>query len=102
MATYEADLLNGFWSPRRYYGFLNTFKYEEEKLVLDKYTLVEAARTRVIYNWLQHFTPQSLERELSECGLVVDAIYGDVAGSPYSPESPEFAVVARAGRQGTA
>ncbi|MHC4542859.1 MAG: SAM-dependent methyltransferase [Planctomycetota bacterium] len=38
-AVYEADLLNGFWSPNKYYGFLNTFKYESEKVVLDKYTI---------------------------------------------------------------
>ncbi|MFA5323894.1 MAG: class I SAM-dependent methyltransferase, partial [Smithella sp.] len=28
-ATYEANLLNGFWSPNKYYGFLNTFKYQK-------------------------------------------------------------------------
>ena len=31
--TYEANLINGFWSPDKYYGFLNTFKYQEEKVV---------------------------------------------------------------------
>jgi len=25
-AMVEANLLNGFWSPNKYYGFLNTFK----------------------------------------------------------------------------
>jgi len=44
-ALYEANLLDGFWSPNRYYGFQNTFKYEKEKVVLDKYTIVEAGRT---------------------------------------------------------
>jgi cyclopropane fatty-acyl-phospholipid synthase-like methyltransferase len=29
-ALYEVNLLNGFWSPGKYYGFLNTFKYEKE------------------------------------------------------------------------
>jgi cyclopropane fatty-acyl-phospholipid synthase-like methyltransferase len=96
--TYEPNLLNGFWSPQRYYGFLNTFKYEEEKVVLDKYTIVEATRTRTIYNWFQHFTPEALERELAECGFVVESFYSDVAGSTYSPESPEFAVVAKKAR----
>jgi 2-polyprenyl-3-methyl-5-hydroxy-6-metoxy-1,4-benzoquinol methylase len=94
-ATYGPNLLNGFWSPQKYYGFLNTFKYDEEKLVLDKYTLVEATRTWTIYNWFQHFTPEALERELVESGLVVQSFYSDVAGSPYSPASREFAVVAR-------
>ena len=94
-AVYEADLLDGFWSPRPYYGFLNTFKYESEGVVLDKYTIVETTRTRVIYNWLQYFDPEGVEQELSACGLAVDALYADVAGAPYQPEGDEFAVVAR-------
>lgn len=93
-AKYETNLLDGFWSPDRYYGFLNTFKYEEDKVILDKYALVEATRTRVVYNWLQYFTPESLEKELAECGFAVDRFYSDVAGAPYHPEATEFAVVA--------
>ena len=29
IATYEVNQLNGFWSPNKYYGFLNTFKYDQ-------------------------------------------------------------------------
>jgi len=32
--VYEENLLDGFWSPNKYYGFLNTFKYDKEKLAL--------------------------------------------------------------------
>ena len=94
-AKYETNLLDGFWSPNEYYGFLNTFKYEEEKVILDKYTLVEATRTQIVYNWLQYFTPETLERELAECGFPVESLYSDVAGQPYNPEATEFAVVAK-------
>lgn len=94
-AKYETNLLDGFWSPNKYYGFLNTFKYEQEKVILDKYTLVEATRTRIVYNWLQYFTPKTLEKELAECGFAVEKFYSDVAGSPYNPESTEFSVVAK-------
>jgi SAM-dependent methyltransferase len=38
-AAYETNLLNGFWSLNKYYGFLNTFKYEEEKLILESIRL---------------------------------------------------------------
>ncbi len=95
LATCEIDLLDGFWSPHRYFGFLNTFTYDEEKVVLDKYTIVEEARTRTIYNWLQYFSPETLGHELNDCGLDVEKLYADVAGSPYDPELTEFAVVAR-------
>ena len=94
-ATYEANLLNGFWSLNKYYGFLNTFIYEEEKLVLDKYTLIESSRTRTVYNWLQYFSPETLEREFLECGFTVEKLCSDVAGSPYNLETTEFAVVAK-------
>lgn len=91
--VYEANLLNGFWSPDKYYGFLNTFKYEREKVVLDKYTIVEANRTRTVYNWLQYFKPEELKREFEDYGFELDGLYSDAAGSTFDPESEEFAVV---------
>ncbi|MFC2131810.1 class I SAM-dependent methyltransferase [Bacteroidota bacterium] len=94
-SIYEVNQLNGFWSPNKYYGFVNTFKYEKEKVVLDKYALFEESRTRTVYNWLQYFTPEVLEKELTECGLVLEKVYSDVAGSPYNPAATEFAVVAK-------
>lgn len=94
-AKYEVNLLNGFWSPNKYYGFLNTFKYEEEKVVLDKYTIIEATHARTVYNWFQYFSPKSLEREFAACGFTIDALYSDVAGKPFDSTSNEFAVVAK-------
>ena len=63
-------------------------------MTLDKYTIVEEARTRTIYNWLQYFNPEALEHELNDCGLDVEKRYADVAGSTYNPEHTEFAVMA--------
>ena len=96
-ATYEENQLNGFWSPNKYYGFLNTFKYDNEKIVLDKYTIIESERTRTVYNWLQYFTPEDLEREFKEAGLSIKGFYSDVAGTLYDPESNEFAANANKG-----
>jgi len=94
-ATYELNQLSGFWSPEDYYCFVNTFKYEEEKVTLDKYTIIEESRTRVVYNWLQHFSPEALEKEFIECGFAIEKLYSDVAGSPFDPETSEVAVVAK-------
>ena len=95
VATYEYNQLDHFWSSDDYYGFLNTFKYQEEKVTLDKYTIIEKARTRVVYNWLQYFSRDSLREELEESGFKIEEFYSDVAGSAFSPESPDIAVVAR-------
>jgi len=94
-AVYEANLLNGFWSANKYYGFQNTFKYEKEKVVLDKYTIIEADRTRTVYNWFQYFSPETLEREFTQCGFTIENIFSDVAGRPFDSKANEFAVVAK-------
>ena len=94
-ATYEKNLLDGFWSPHEYYGFLNIFKYEQEKVILDKYTLIEKSRKRLVYNWLQYFSAETLEKEFEDNAFEVTGLYADVAGKPFGPKSTEFAVVAK-------
>ena len=94
-ATYAHNLLDGFWSSAPYFGFLNTFKYESENVVLDKYTIIEEQRVRVIYNWLQYFSVEALSAELEDRGFVVTDVVGDVAGAAVDPEADEFAIVAQ-------
>jgi cyclopropane fatty-acyl-phospholipid synthase-like methyltransferase len=94
-ARYEVNLMDGFWSSDRYYGFLNTFKYIEERVVLDKFTLVEQSNTRTVYNWLQYYSTDQLEREFGEAGFTIEEFYADVAGRPFDADGTEFAVIAR-------
>ncbi len=95
VATYEKNQLDHFWSPDDYYGFLNIFKYDNEYVTLDKYTIIEAKRTRVIYNWLQYFNTDTIGQEFETCGFTVEAFFSDVAGAPFSPDSPDIAIIAR-------
>ena len=94
-AVYELNQLNGFWSPDDYYCFVNTFKYEKEKVILDKYTIIEESRKRIVYNWLQYFSTESLSEEFEENGFKVDELYSDVAGKTFDPKSTEIAIVAK-------
>jgi SAM-dependent methyltransferase len=94
VSLYEHMQLHGFWSKDDYYGFMNTFKYEEEKVVLDKYTIIEDQKSRVIYNWLQYFSAEMLRSDLQSSGFKIQGLYGDVAGSEYSKHGTEFAVIA--------
>lgn len=93
--SYGMNLLDGFWSTGRYFGFLNTFKYDEAKVVLDKYTIVEEERVRTVYNWLQYFTPEALQEEFEQAGLTLQEQYADVSGAPFAETCSEFAVVGR-------
>ncbi len=93
--VFQKNILDGFWSSMPYYGFLHTFKYEEEKVILDKYTIVEPKTTRVVYNWLAHFTPETIEQECNHAGFRIDKLIADVAGTPFDANSTEFAIIAR-------
>jgi SAM-dependent methyltransferase len=95
MARYERNPRGGFWSPNPYYMFVNSYTYQQERVVLEKFTIVEADRVRTVYNWLAYFEPDELEREFAACGLPVIERYADVAGNEYDPSASEFAVVAQ-------
>lgn len=94
-AAYELNQLNGFWSAEDYYCFVNCFKYEAQKVLLDKYTIIEASRKRVVYNWLQCYSKDALENEFVENGFTVEGVYADVAGQAYAPDAAEIALVAK-------
>ena len=94
-ATYELNQLNGFWSPEDYYCFVNTFKYEKEKVILDKYTIIEESRKRVVYNWLQYYSKESLVKEFEANGFKIEHLFSDVSGKTFTYESKEIAIVAK-------
>lgn len=95
--AYEYQPINSFWSAEEYYSFKNTLKYDDEKVILDKYTIVEEGRSWQVYNWLKYFTPKTLTIELEDCGLKVVELLGNVAGAPFDDTADEFAVIVKKG-----
>ncbi|MFD4263781.1 SAM-dependent methyltransferase [Streptomyces sp. NPDC058534] len=93
-AVYAPSLMDGFWSDRPYFGFHNTYRYEREYVSLDKYEIFEADRKRTFFNWVRHFTPEELTGELTEAGFTGVEVLGDLTGSPYDGEAPQFAAIA--------
>ncbi len=93
-ATYKFNQLDGFWSPDDYYCFVNTFKYEKEKVILDKYVILERTQIREVYNWLQFYNQDSLRDEIESHGFKIENVYSNVAGKIFDVESNEFAIVA--------
>ncbi|MFD4371025.1 class I SAM-dependent methyltransferase [Streptomyces sp. NPDC058486] len=64
-AAYAPGLMDGFWSDRPYVGFHHTYRYEWERVSLDKFDIVEADRRRTFFNWVRYFTPDELTTELA-------------------------------------
>ena len=94
-ATYEFNQLNGFWSAEDYYCFINRYKYDKEKVSLDKYTIIEESKKRIVFNWLQYYSEDSLREEFIKAGFRIEEVYSDVAGTKLSGDSTEMAVIAR-------
>jgi 2-polyprenyl-3-methyl-5-hydroxy-6-metoxy-1,4-benzoquinol methylase len=47
---YEVNQQERFWAKEKYYAFVNTFKYMESNVVLDKYTVVTDSKIKTVYN----------------------------------------------------
>ena len=67
----------------------------EGKGILDKYTIIEPSQKRVVYNWLQCYSTDSIRHEFEENGFKADELYSDVAGKAFTSESLEIAIVAK-------
>jgi cyclopropane fatty-acyl-phospholipid synthase-like methyltransferase len=92
---YTFSASGGFWSAGPYYEFKTSFLYQDERLSLDKYTIIEPNRWRRIYNWLQHYSLESLRAEFAQSGFEITGQFSNVAGDLYEPGSPEMAVIAQ-------
>jgi SAM-dependent methyltransferase len=94
-SSYEEAPHGGFWSPGPHFAFMKRFKYAAELAYLDRYLVVEAARRREFFNWIQCYDPNRLESELRDAGWVTEETLGNVAGDPFDPKADFFAVIAR-------
>ena len=83
-SIYEFRQLHGLWSSEGDYGFVNTFKYDQGKAVLDKYSLFEANRSRVIYNWLQYYSLETLTKKFTENGFKIGEALADTVCTSYN------------------
>lgn len=84
----------GFWSAKPHYEFRTTFKYDEYRVSLEKFTIVEEKGSFEIFNWLKYFTPEELTQEFEDSGLEVSEIYMNFGGTSCIDESEVMAVVA--------
>ena len=91
----ENRLMQGFWADSDYLGVQRTFIYPEQSLSLDRYLIVEPDETWQIFNWLQYFTPSSLETELCQSGFEIEQMVGSLTGDKLEMESDIIGVIAR-------
>lgn len=62
-----------------------------------EYSIFEGSRKRVVYNWLQCYSKDSLKSEFGANGFKIKSLYSDVVGKAFDSESKEIAIVALKG-----
>lgn len=82
----------GFWCEEEYLVLNRNYKYSDN-VTLEQSIVVSNNTITSYYLWNSCFTIESLTKEAKEAGFEVCGIYGDVAGSRYTEESPTIAVV---------
>ena len=92
----DDQLMNGFWAKGDYVGIQRTFVYPDERLSLDRYLIVEPNETWQIFNWYQHYTPESLQAELRRAGFADVKMVGDLTGKPLEIDGDFIGVIASA------
>jgi hypothetical protein len=63
--------------------------------MVDKYTIIEESRKRVVYNWIQYYSKESLVKEFEANGFKIEHLFSDVSGKTFTNESKEIAIVAK-------
>ena len=82
-------------SPAPHHRFLSKFKYDEDRLLLDRYTVIEEFRNFEIFNWNQCYSIESLTMLFETCGFRIVDIHADTAGAQFTDDSLRFAVIAK-------
>ena len=87
---------SGFWKPGPHLVLEQGFDYPEQSIWLDQFITLEADGKMTVYrNWFQDYTPQTISDELSAGGFVVESVWGDLTGIPYTSQSEWIGVVTR-------
>ena len=91
---YEFFLEGGFWSPNAHHVFTSTYKYDREKVICDRYTIIEETRAFEIYTWNQCYNTACLRQLFEENGFQITEFLSDVAGTPYRDDTRCIALIA--------
>jgi SAM-dependent methyltransferase len=93
-SSFPGDMPN-FWAPGYHYLFTHCFKYDDEHITLDKYTVVDEQQIREEFIWIKYYDPQSLTAEFEASGFKIIEHYADFSGAEYQPDSKGIAIIAK-------
>lgn len=84
--------VDGFWSPNEHFVFENVYKYDDEKVILEKNAVIEENSILTIHNYLKCFELDEIVQELSSQDFQTVEYFSDVAGTEYTKDSRGIAL----------
>ncbi len=86
----------GFWKEGPHLVLEEGFDYAEQSIFLDQYVVVEESGEISVYrNWFQDYTRQTITDELENAGFIVEGVWNDLIGAPFSDDSDWIGIAAR-------
>lgn len=86
----------GFWKPGPHLVLEEGFAYPEQSIFLDQYIVIEASGQISVYrNWYQDFSHSTITAELEQAGFVVQNVWNDLLGTPFTEDTEWIGLVAR-------
>lgn len=92
--NWYAALEGGLWRPGPHLVLEHGFTYPDD-IFVDQYVVIDPDGTPTVYRfWFQDYTPERITDELEAHGFAVESTWGDLTGTPYTPDSCWLGVVA--------
>jgi SAM-dependent methyltransferase len=77
----------GFWKPVPHLVLEEGFAYPEQAIFLDQAIVIEEnGRVSVYRNWFQDYVRATITKELADAGYIVQSVWNDLAGTPFSKD----------------
>lgn len=84
----------GFWKPGRHLVLEDGFDYPEQSIFLDQAIVIEESGQVSVYrNWFQDFTRETITKELTEAGFVVQSVWNNLTGTPFTEDTAWIGLV---------
>lgn len=92
LKSWEVHEDGGFWSPEKYLALNGQYKYSDY-VTLEQTAVITDKGIKEYCIWNCYFTPETLIKEAHEAGFRKFEVFSDVAGNPYTEDSPTIAIL---------
>jgi SAM-dependent methyltransferase len=78
----------GFWKSTPHLTLMQAYDYLDHDTMVEQFVVIEDNGTVTVYrNWFHYYSAETITPLLEEHGFLVEGVYSDLTGSPYSDDA---------------